>query len=830
MRKLLLIGTLLPLLASSQWDQKIKTIDSVLNYLYQRQLFNGAVLIGDNGKVIYKKAFGIADTSAKPLTTLSAFNLASVSKQFFAMMAMILKEDGKLNFDDPVQKHLPAFPYSNITIRNLMNHTSGLPEYFELADRSMTLIDTLDNEKALAMFAEKKPPLVFKPGEKFEYTNTNFTTLASIVEKVSGMSCDRFFDERIVKPLGLKNTFIYNINMSFYPDSRVFGFYYENGKPVSNDLVYFDGIVGDGNVYSSAEDLYKWDQALYSEKLVKKETFREAITPGKLNNGSSKDYGFGWFVDTSGNTSHSGGWVAFGTYIKRYINKKQTFIFLENSGVYTGCNIVKAIIEGNAYKLPETSIITNVNLIDGTGTPSRKTNVRVVDDRISDIGDLEPFLHETVIDGKGYVLCPGFIDSHSHHDRSLDKNPEAIAAVSQGLTTIVVGQDGGSDPVDTIKEKLKQHPTAVNIATYTGFGSLRSFVMKDDLLRAATKPELNSMKALVTSEIKKGSLGLSTGLEYEDQFYSSKDEVIEMAKAVAAAGGRYISHIRSEDINIERSIEEIIQIGREAKIPVQISHFKIAMVSKWGKSNDILARLEDARTEGINITADCYPYIMWSSTPRVLFPKKDFTNRASAEYAVINLIDPNTSVITSFTPDKRFEGRSVTDIGKLNNETAADALLRIIKESDNDSAEASIIGVSMSEQDIVNFLKWNHTNLCSDGSGGGHPRGYGAFTRLLRRYVREQKIMPLETAIYKMTALTAEHLGIKDRGVITRGNYADLVLFDPARVTDNSTIGDPTALSSGIAIVWVNGKIVYQNKQSTKIYPGVFIQGGATAE
>ncbi|HEX5150894.1 MAG TPA: serine hydrolase [Parafilimonas sp.] len=830
MRKLIFILLLLPLVAAAQWKEKIGTIDSVLNYLYERHLFNGVVLIGDHGKIIYKKALGIADTSGRQLTTNSAFNLASVSKQFFVMMALILKEQGSLNFDDPVQKYLPSFPYPGITVRNLMNHTSGLPEYFEITDRTMTLIDTLDNDKALALLASKKPPLLFEPGTKFQYTNTNYTTLASIIEKVSGMSCAAFFDEKIARPLGLKNTYIYNITMPSYPASRVFGFHYENGKPVSDDLLYLDGIVGDGNIYSSAEDLYKWDKALYTEKLVKKTTFREAITSGKLKDGSLTGYGFGWAVDSAGNVAHSGGWVAFGTYIHRYIDKGQTYIFLENSADYTGLGIIKKIIEGNSYTLPQTSIITDVELIDGTGSTPKKANLRIVDDRINDIGDLQPFPGETVIDGKGRVLAPGFIDSHSHHDRDLNENPDAIAVTSQGITTIVAGQDGDSDPIDSMMNRIKNNPASVNLATYTGFGSLRYAVMKNDLSRTATAAELDSMKQLLTSELQKGSFGLSTGLEYEDQFYSSMDEVIEMAKTAAASGGRYISHIRSEDINLERSIDEIIQIGKEAKIPVQISHFKIAMVSKWGTSDKLLAKLEAARADGINITADCYPYTMWSSTPRVLFPKKDFTNYASAEFAVTNLVDPGKSVITHFSADKNFEGKSLTAIGALNNENAAGALLRIIKTGDEKKDDGNIIGVSMSEPDIINFLKWDQTNLCSDGADGGHPRGYGAFTRFLGRYVRDQKIMPLETAIHKITALTAEHLGIRDRGILARNYYADMVLFDPATVIDNATIENPKALSTGIEIVWVNGKIVYQNGQATKIYPGVFIKGHETDE
>lgn len=823
MRKLLLAFLMLPLFTAAQWKEKTKTIDSVLNYLYSRQLFNGTALIGEKGKVLYKKAFGIADTSGKPLTTASAFNLASVSKQFFAMMVMILKEQGLIDYDDPVQKYLSTFPYANITIRNLMNHTSGLPEYFDIAADNMTLIDTLNNDKMLALLAEKKPALIFQPGEKFEYTNTNYTTLASIISKVSGTSCDSFFYEKIVKPLGLKNTYIYNIKMPAYPASRVFGFHYENGKPVPDDLLSVDGIVGDGNVYSSVEDLYKWEQALYTDKLVKQSTFKEAVTSGKLNDSSLTGYGFGWDVSKEGEASHSGGWVAFRTYIHRYLNTNQSFIILDNSGRYYATQIVQSILEGKPYTLPQTSIITNVNLIDGTGAAPRKASLRIVNDVIDDIGNLKLFAGETIVDGKEYVLAPGFIDSHSHHAESIYKNPGAIAPLSQGITSIVAGQDGESDPVDTIIKKLQQQPVNVNIATYTGHSTLRYAAMNGDVSRTANAAELNSMEQVLTSEINKGSLGLSTGLEYEGEFYASGEEVIELAKAAAAAGGRYISHIRSEDINLETAIDEIIQIGKEAKIPVQISHIKFAMVSKWGKSADLLAKLEASRAEGIDITADCYPYIMWSSTPRVLFPKKDFTNPASAVFAVNNLIDPNTSIITSFPGDKRFEGKTITAIGALNNESASDALLRIIKEADEKHEGASIIGVSMSEQDVMNFLKWSHTNICSDGADGGHPRGYGAFTRVLGKYVREQKIMPLETAIYKMTGLTAEHLGIQGRGILARNNFADMVLFNAATVKDNSTIENPTALSTGIEIVWVNGKIVYQNQQTTNAYPGVFV-------
>lgn len=820
MKKILLFILLFPAFASAQWKNKITTIDSVLQYLYSRQQFNGSVLLAEKGKILYHKQFGIADTSGTLLKAESSFNLASVSKQFFTMMAMILHEEGKLEYDKPVQNYLPEFPYNNITVRQLMHHTSGLPEYFDLASQYMTLIDTLDNNMALEMFAKYKPALVFQPGERFEYCNTNYTTLASVITKLSGKPCEVFFQEKIAKPLGLKNTFIYNLKLSTYPLTRVFGFHYENNQPVLDDLVSFDGIVGDGNVYSSAADLYKWDQALYTQKLVKKATLAEAFTPGKLNNGEKTEYGFGWGLE--GDTiSHSGGWAGFVTYIERIPSTKQTLIILTNSANGSALSFVQKILSGKPYQLPETEIITNIELIDGTGSMARTGNLRIVNNRIFDYGDkLKPFAREPITSGNGQVLSPGFIDTHSHLGESLTKKTAAIAAVSQGITTIISGQDGGSTQIDTILTMYKKQPAAINIATYTGFGTLREIAMKGQTNRPATLAELDSMKQMLVQEIKKGSLGLSTGLEYEEEFYAPKAEVIEMAKAASAVGGRYISHIRSEDVQIENAIEEIIEIGKEAKIPVQISHIKIAMLGKWGKSSEILSRLEQARAEGVNVTADAYPYTMWSSTPRVLFPKKDFQSRESAQFAVTQLIDPSTSVITHFPADTTFEGKTVAAIGAMKNESSADALLRIIRTAEEKNTGAAIVGVSMGEEDIKNFLRWNYTNICSDGGDGGHPRGYGAFTRVLGKYVREEKIMPLETAIYKMTGLPASQAGIHYRGLIRRSFFADLVLFDAATVSDNATIAHSQALSTGIKKVWVNGKVVYADGNTTNQFPG----------
>jgi N-acyl-D-amino-acid deacylase len=296
-----------------------------------------------------------------------------------------------------------VFPYPTITIRHLMNQTSGLPEYFDIAAGEMNLLDTLNNEVMLALLVDKKPALVFQPGEQWQYCNTNYTTLASVLEKVSGITADKFFQQHIADPLKLKNTYVYHLQLKSYPPSRVFGLWFENQKPVLNDLVSFDGIVGDGNVYSSVEDLYKWDQALYTDKLVKKTTFQEAITPGKLNTGEATKYGFGWFIDEPEKViSHTGGWVGFGTIIIRYIDKSQTIILLDNSSNFRAHGLVRNIWEEKPFTLPTTHLITNVHVIDGTGLPAFKGGVRMVNDRIQDMGTLTPFVNESVTDGKGW--------------------------------------------------------------------------------------------------------------------------------------------------------------------------------------------------------------------------------------------------------------------------------------------------------------------------------------------------------------------------------------------------------------------------------------------
>jgi N-acyl-D-aspartate/D-glutamate deacylase len=814
----------------------IRRLDSLVVAMQQQQLYNGAVLWAENGKTVFEKAVGVANIkTGEKITPQSTFNLASVSKQFVALLVMILKQDGKLDYDDPITKLLPEVPYSNITIRNLLNHTGGMVEYFDLAQHYLGPLDTLTNDLMLDLFKTYHPPLEFQPGEKWSYSNTGYVMLGSIVERASEKTFAEYFNEKIAQPLGLKNTYVHHHQMKvpFPTPNRVYGFERSQGKTQENDLIRIDGVVGDGNVYSSIEDLAKWVQALDAYQLLPREAMKAAYTPVKLKDGSTYPYGFGWGIDKNGEViAHTGSWVGFRTVVWRDTVLHLTLIALENSNNPFGLNLLRKninnLLEGKPLLKADFTLIKNVKVIDGTGAPARAASVRIKNDRILEIGELlQPFPGEQVVDGKGKVLAPGFIDTHSHHDWGMDKNPEITMALAQGITTIVVGQDGGSAPIKEIEAQLSKQPISLNLATYVGHNSIRVKAMGNaGFRRQATNEELEKMKVLLLEDLKNGALGLSTGLEYERGFYSSRDEVLELAKTTAAAGGRYISHIRSEDISLEDALDEIVQIGRIAKLSVQIAHFKIAMRSKWGKTPEILAALQEARRSGVNITADWYPYEYWSSTLRVLFPKRDYDNLASAEFALTELAPPEKIIISSYEANTAYEWKTIAEIAKLRSEKPAVTLMHLVAESEEKGTDQSAICGSMTESDMVALMEWPSTNICSDGAAEGHPRGHGAFARVLARYVREQHRLTLENAIYKMTGLAAEHVGIAERGLIAPGYFADVVLFDPATVQDHATYQQPLQLSTGFSKVWVNGKVVFSNGKATKVYAGSLVKKG----
>ena len=487
---------------------------------------------------------------------------------------------------------------------------------------------------------------------------------------------------------------------------------------------------------------------------------------------------------------------------------------------------------------PATQLITNVILIDGTGAPQRKESVRVLGGKIIDVGDLNKRPNDIVIDGGGQILAPGFIDTHSHADTELFDQPDALAAVSQGITTVVIGQDGGSPlPLFDFRLKLLDSPVAMNVAAFSGHNTLRSHVLGENYQREATEPEIAVMSQFLREDMQAGALGLATGLEYDPGIYSSTDEVIALARVAAKQGGRYISHVRSEDRWFEQAIDEIIEIGREANLPVQVSHIKLASAGLWGRAPEILAKMDAARAEGIDITADIYPYEYWQSMMMVLLPARDITDRAEVEFALSDLAPPEGLWFTKFDPQPEYVGKTLVEVAELRGVDPVTAFMELIAESEAMTAQAGepadmIIGTSMREDDIRTLMAWPHTNICTDGSLDDlHPRGAGAFPRVLGRNVRELGLLTLEEAVHKMTGLSAKHMGFVNRGVIRPGAAADLVLFDPESVIDNATPQNPGALSSGISKTWVNGQIVFEDGRATGLMPGRFIaRASAPAE
>ena len=471
---------------------------------------------------------------------------------------------------------------------------------------------------------------------------------------------------------------------------------------------------------------------------------------------------------------------------------------------------------------PGALLFSDVTLVDGSGADGRSVDVRVRDGRVAAVGQLEPTGGESTIDGTGLVLAPGFIDAHSHHDRGLDEMPDAVAAVSQGITTIVVGQDGGSPfPLADFFDALADAPAAVNVAAYAGHNSIRRTVMGDDYRREATAAEIDAMVTLLGTELDAGALGLSTGLEYDPGIYSTTEEVLALAHVTAAAGGRYISHMRSEDRAFFEALEELLTIGRETGMPVQVSHMKLAMKSLWGRADEALAILERARAEGVQVTADVYPYEFWQSTMTVLFPDRAFT-REAARFALDELAPPEGMLIAAFEPDPSYVGLTLAEIAERRGTDPVTTYLDLIAEADSTDGRESIIARSMSPEDIATLLSWPHTMVSSDGGlAGRHPRGYGAFTRVLAHNVRERGDLGMEEAVRKMTSLTAQSLGITDRGTIEEGAVADLVLFDPDRVADRSTPEEPNLPSVGIVGVWVAGERVWaEGSGATGARPG----------
>ena len=508
------------------------------------------------------------------------------------------------------------------------------------------------------------------------------------------------------------------------------------------------------------------------------------------------------------------------TWLLRFLVIAISTILVTIFSAFVGDKRVSSVTLSNS-KPVDTVAITGATLIDGSGrAPIKDTVVIIKGDSIVAVGKrgrINIPAGARVIDARGLVIAPGFIDTHNHSDRGLDQDPSATTQVSQGITTVAVGQDGGSEfPIGEYLNKLDSNPVALNVLTFVGHATLRSRVMGQDTNRHATAAEIEQMKQMVEQAMREGAFGLSTGLEYEIGKPATTEEVIALASVAGRAGGIYISHMRDEADKTFEALNELIRIGREGHLPAQVSHIKLGSVAVWGRAREAVALINAARRRGQDVTADCYPYDAWNSTIRVLIPSGRHDDPDDVARGLADVGGARNITIVNCRAHPEYEFKTLDEIARQQNVTPVEMYMRIVRDGG-----ATIVCHSMKDEDIRIFYQQPWVMVSSDGGiGSRHPRGAGTYPRVLGRFVREQRWLSLPEAIRKMTALPAWRLGLKDRGLIKPRFKADLVLFDPAAVIDRSTFQQPQLISAGVKTVFVNGVEVWQDEKVTGSHPG----------
>ena len=484
---------------------------------------------------------------------------------------------------------------------------------------------------------------------------------------------------------------------------------------------------------------------------------------------------------------------------------------------FFGLTLLVAALIVPVVAQPTSTLIINGKVLDGTGSKAKNVALRMVGDTITEIGKLNPQPNERVIDARGNIVAPGFIDIHNHSETGLEREPTANSQILQGITTLAVGPDGGSPwPIADYLQRREQKPTAVNVLTFVGHATVRHKVLGDNYNRTATKVEIEQMAELVEQGMREGAIGLSSGLEYDIGLASTTEEVIALAKVAAKHHGIYMSHIRDESDAMLNALKEAIRIGREAHIPVQISHIKMGTVGVWGKAPEAIAMIEEARREGVDVTADCYPYDAWHSTITVLIPSRRHDDPKEVAKGLNDVGGAANVTITNCSHHRDYEGKTLQQLADETKTTAVEMYQRIVK-----AGGASVVCRSMIDKDIEAFYRQSWVMVSSDGGiGGRHPRGAGTFPRVLGRFVREKKWIKLEDAVRKMTSAPAARLGLKDRGVFRVGAKADVVIFDAKKVLDQATFTKPFEAPVGIVHVFVNGEQVVSNSKVNGATPG----------
>jgi N-acyl-D-amino-acid deacylase len=500
-------------------------------------------------------------------------------------------------------------------------------------------------------------------------------------------------------------------------------------------------------------------------------------------------------------------------------------------------------------------LITNGRIVDGTGNPWFRADVGIKDGRIARVGRISPAEARTVIDARNQIVAPGFIDVHTHVE-GIYNQPAAENFVRMGVTTLVTGNCGSSmTNVAEFLGRAEKTPLAVNLATLVAHGSVRQKVL-GLANREPSLDELRQMEAIVEQAMRDGAVGLSTGLIYVPGTYAKTDEVVALAKVAARYGGVYATHMRSEGENVADAIRESIEIGEQAGLPVEISHFKISNKRLWGESQMTLGLVRAARARGLVVTVDQYAYTASSTSLDSRLPswlleggreegKKRLDDPATRERVHKEMReglkrslqkDYSFAVVARYAPNPAFNGKSIAQITlearkKKDIDSQIEQMLEMYA-----AGGAGMIYHSMDERDVQTIMREPFTMIASDsgvlrvGDGVPHPRGYGNNARVLGRYVKELKIVTLEDAIRKMTSLPAQTFRLTDRGLLREGYAADVVVFDDAQFTDRATFEQPHQYPAGLSHVVVNGAEVFAETQMTEARPGRALRGAGASQ
>jgi dihydroorotase/N-acyl-D-amino-acid deacylase len=533
-------------------------------------------------------------------------------------------------------------------------------------------------------------------------------------------------------------------------------------------------------------------------------------------------------------------------------------------------------------------IIENGHIVDGTGSPWYAADIGIRDGRIAEIGSLGRAEARLRIDAGGDVVAPGFIDMLGQSELTILVNPHLPSKIFQGITTEITGEGLSVAPLnDALVQadrvfyehlnitpdwrrlsgyflRLEKQGMGINLATFVGATQVRRMVLGDDD-RAPNVEELQQMKALVREAMQQGAVGVSTSLQYAPAPYATTEELIALAAEAAAFGGVYATHMRSEGDGVLAALDEAIRIGREADIPVEIWHIKAAGKANWGRMPDIIDKIERARQGGVDVAADTYAYTAWYNSLSAFVPP--WAHDGGDREMINRLQDPEIRqriIRDMHTPSAEWDnewqeipgpeailigavsnpallplqGRTMNEIARLRGQQPIQALLDIIVE-DNGFTSCAVFGMSQSDVTLALIQPWVSINNDSPGTAPDgqlgkehpHPRAYGTFPRILRKYVREERVLKLEDAIRKFSALPAQRLRLADRGVIKQGLWADIVVFDPEEIRDLATFADPNQLSVGMEYVLVNGVPVIAEGKATNALPGHVLRGpGACTE